>query len=298
MQIAGSPAVTFDTDLRQYNISNQTVNATSLSEPVDVSWRTDQANATDISNSLKANVGIIGTMTLKPQGGTLSDQTIPVQIRLADERTIGRFTLSPGWRTQTWRNIAPYPIKLKNLHVLWVNGNTPAVYTWQLGEKDIPAGSQVKFSAETVPQWLDNEQYARYWLEYEIENCETCHDSVIRSVIHSTVQAQAQQIKFKLLTFFQEFHLSAMVINVRTKQADASGGTVQTLPPIEVTRDAGDYLSAKIYVPPGGAPDFEFQVQIIQEDGKAYESGWQQRSSLLVPIGSSQIREFFPQVTP
>lgn len=298
IQIAGSPAVNFDTDLRQYHISNQTVSATSLSEPLDISWRTDQANATDISNSLKANVGIIGTMTLKPQGGSLSDQTIPVRIRLADERTIGRITLGPGWREQNWRNPAPYPIKLKNLHVLWVNGDIPAVYTWLLGDHQILPGSQAHIHGESVPQWLDNEPYARFWFDYEIETCEPCHESVIRSVIHSTVRPQAQQIKFKLLSFFQEFQLNSMVINVRTKQADAPGEALQSLPAIEVPRDAQDYLSANIYVPAGGAPVFEFQLQVIQADGKSYDSKWQPRGSLLVPIGSSQIRELFPQLVP
>jgi hypothetical protein len=296
LQIEGAPTVDFDTDLRQYNITNQTVNATSLTDPVEVSWRTDQANATDISNSLKANVGIIGKMTLKPRGGTLTDQTIQVRIRLADERTIGRITLQQGWRGRNWTNNTPYPVKLKNLHVLWVNGNTPAVYTWMLGDKEIAPGSQAHFLADAVPAWLDGERYARFWLDYEIENCEPCHDAVLRKIIHSTVQAQAQQIKFKLLSFFQEFHLNSAIINVRTKQADAAGQVLQTLPPIEVGADARDYMSGKIYVPPGESAAFEFQLQLILEDGTLRQSAWLPRSDLIVPIGKAQIRELFPQL--
>jgi hypothetical protein len=296
LQITGSPTVSFDTDLKQYNITNQTVNATSLTEPVDVSWRTDQANATDLSNSLKANVGIIGTMTLKPQGGTLTDQTIPVRIRLADERTLGRFTLTTGWRGRNWTNSTPYPVKLKNLHVLWVNGNTPAVYTWQLGDREIEPGAQAHWIADAIPAWLDGQPYARFWLEYEVENCEPCHDAVLRTIIHSTVQAQAQQIKFKLLSFFQDFHLNSMVINVRTKQADAAGDAVQALPPIEVGADAHDYMSGKIYVPRGESAAFEYQIQLILEDGTLRQSSWMPRSDLIVPIGKSQIKELFPQL--
>ena len=156
------------------------------------------ANATDISTSLKANAGVVGDMILKPKGGVLSDQRIRVSIRLADEKTIGRLTLGQGWRTEKWHNISPYPITLKHLHVLWVNGNTPAVYTWLLGDKEIPPRSQVQFRGEAVPQWLDNEPYARFWLDYEIEQCDSCHDSVIRSVIHSTVQSQAGQLATSL----------------------------------------------------------------------------------------------------
>jgi len=296
LQITGSPTVDFDTDLKQYNITNQTVNATSLTEPVDVSWRTSQANATDLSNSLKANVGIIGKMTLKPQGGTLSDQTIPVRIRLADERTLGRFTLSQGWRSRNWTNTTPYPVKLRNLHVLWVNGNTPAVYTWLLGDREIAPGSQAHFLADAIPVWLDAEPYARYWLEYEIQNCEPCHDAVLRTIIHSTVQAQAQQIKFKLLSFFQDFHLNSMVINVRTRQADAAGEMMQAMSPIEVAQDAHDYMSGKIYVPRGESAAFEFQLQLILEDGTLRQSAWLPRADLIVPIGKSQIRELFPQL--
>jgi hypothetical protein len=296
LPIAAPPTVNFDTDLRQYNITNQTVNATSLTEPVDVSWRTDQANATDISNSLKANVGIIGTMTLKPQGGSLGDQTIPVRIRLADERTLGRFTLTTGWRGRNWTNTTPYPIKLKNLHALWVNNNTPAVYTWTLGDREIPPGMYAKFLADAVPAWLDSERNARMWLDYEVQSCEPCHDAVIRSVIHSTVQAQSQQIKFKLLTFFQEFHLNSMVINVRTRQADPAGDAIQALPPIEVGQDARDYPAAKIYVPRGESAAYEFQIQLILEDGTLRQSAWLPRTDLIVPIGKSQIKELFPQL--
>jgi hypothetical protein len=296
LQITGAPTVDFDTDLKQYNITNQTVSATSLTEPVDVSWRTDQANATDLSNSLKANVGIIGKMTLKPQGGTLSDQTIPVRIRLADERTLGRFTLTQGWRSRNWKNATPYPVKLKNLHVLWVNGNTPAVYTWMLGDREIEPGAEAHLLADAVPAWLDGEPYARFWMEYEVESCDPCHDAVLRTIIHSTVMAQAQQIKFKLLTFFTDYKLNSMVINVRTRQADAAGQTMQNLPPIEVAGDARDYMSGKIYVPPGEAAAFEFQLQLILEDGSLQESAWMPRKDLIVPIGKSQIRELFPQL--
>jgi hypothetical protein len=296
LQIAGSPTVDFDTDLRQYNITNQTVNATSLTEPVDVSWRTNQANATDLSNSLKANVGIIGKMTLKPQGGTLTDQTIPVRIRLADERTLGRFTLGQGWRGRNWKNTTPYPVKLKNLHVLWVNGNTPAVYTWLLGDKEIEPGAEAHLLADAVPAWLDAEPYARFWMEYEVESCDPCHDAVLRTIIHSTVQAQTQQIKFKLLTFFTDYKLNSMVINVRTRQADPSGEMMQTMTPIEVAADARDYMSAKIYVPRGETAAFEYQIQLILEDGSLRESAWMPRKDLIVPIGKSQIRELFPQL--
>lgn len=226
----------------------------------------------------------------------MTEQSIPVRIRLADERTVGRFTLAPGWRGQKWRNISPYPIKLTNLHVMWVNNNVPAVYTWTLGGKEIPARSQVKFNADAVPLWLDNEQNARFWLEYEILNCEPCHDSVIRNVIRSTPQAQSQQIKFKLLTFFEEFNIVALLITVRTKQADPSGESMQMLPAIHTERDAQDYMSANIYLPQGDEPDFEFRLQVITEDGSEYFSDWQQRKTLLVAIGSSQISEFFPQL--
>jgi hypothetical protein len=296
MPITGAPTVNFDTDLKQYNITNQTVNATSLIEPVEVSWRTDQANATDISNSLKANVGIIGEMVLKPQGGTLTDQKVQVRIRLGDERTLGRFALAQGWRGRNWKNVTPYPVKLKNLHVLWVNGNTPAVYTWQLGDREIEPGSEARFLADAVPAWLDSEPNARFWLEYEVENCEPCHDAVIRQVIHSTVQAQAQQIKFKLLSFFADYKLNSMVINVRTKQADPSGEMMQTMTPIEVAGDARDYTSGKIYIPPGEAAAFEYQLQLILEDGTLQESPWMSKKDLIIPIGKAQIKELFPQL--
>ncbi len=296
LPITGAPTVNFDTDLKQYNITNQTVNATTLTEPVEVSWRTDQANATDISNSLKANVGIIGEMVLKPQGGTLTDQKIQVRIRLGDERTLGRFALTQGWRSRNWKNTTPYPVKLKNLHVLWVNGNTPAVYTWMLGDREIEPGAEAHLLADAVPAWLDAEPYARFWMEYEVENCDPCHDAVLRQVIHSTVQAQSQQIKFKLLSFFADYKLNSMVINIRTKQADPSGEMLQTLTPIEVAGDARDYMSGKIYVPPGQAAAFEFQLQLILEDGSLQESAWMPRKDLIVPIGKSQIRELFPQL--
>jgi hypothetical protein len=110
------------------------------------------------------------------------------------------------------------------------------------------------------------------------------------------VQAQAQQIKFKLLSFFQEFHLNSAIINVRTKQADAAGQVLQTLQPIEVGADARDYMSGKIYVPPGESAAFEFQLQLILEDGTLRQSAWLPRSDLIVPIGKAQIRELFPQL--
>lgn len=294
----GSLQVSFDTDLKQYNISNQSISAPNLDEQIDVSWRTDQANATDISNSLKANVGIIGNLKIKPQNGVLPDQDVPVRIRLADERTIGRFTLKTGWRNQNWQNISPYPVKLRNLHVLWVDEakNQAAVYTWQLNDVEIPAKSQVKFDHSKLPAWLDNEPNTRYWIEYEIMSCVPCHEDILKKVIHSTTQAQSQTIRFNLLEIFEANKIVFAGINVRTKQATADGTQVQTMPEIPADKDKQAYNSGKIYVPQGEQPDFEFSLHLVTSDGKEYNSDWVKRNSLNVFIGNSQLKEMFPQL--
>ncbi len=55
-------------------------------------------------------------------------------------------------------------------------------------------------------------------------------------------------------------------------------------------------MSGKIYVPRGETAAFEYQVQLILEDGSLRESAWLPRKDLIVPIGKAQIKELFPQL--
>ncbi len=77
----------------------------------------------------------------------------------------------------------PFPLKLKYIHAFFLskeeNGNTvPFVYSWSLGDKEIPVLASVKFNSSVIPKIVDaNAQ--RIWVEYSVPSCNSCKDKIL-----------------------------------------------------------------------------------------------------------------------
>lgn len=129
-------------------------------DPLEVTWNSDSKTKDDIEVHLIENLGIRGSIRFKPGGESLPVIQLPVRITLSDARTFGKFDLDArDWRTIPWQNSTPYPLKLLRMHrlVLKPAGNKliPTIYSWSLGDIEVPAGAKVTFRASQIPRWLD-----------------------------------------------------------------------------------------------------------------------------------------------
>ena len=296
--------VNFSDELSMYNIDQVSVNvASTIAAPLEVSWKTNRQTADDIVNSLKSNVGVRGKMIIKPQGSKMPDQEVPVRITLADERTLGRFDLdSKTWRHKKWRNITPYPVKLRYMHLLAiekVNGKTiPLIYSWDLNNQEIPSLAQVQFDGTSVPVWLDTYKKAeRVWLDYTVVDCDPCEAEVLQEVVHATSRPSLQKIEFNVLEFFEEMEVEYIDVEVRSIQGDPQGNSLTTLPVIHIDGDAQKFYSTDLFIKEGDNPQFEYRLTLVLKNGRELISDqWMEKSSLRVPLGSYQISEIFPDL--
>ncbi|WEK35049.1 MAG: hypothetical protein P0Y53_21380 [Candidatus Pseudobacter hemicellulosilyticus] len=304
LPISETPVITLGDELKNFGISNVNINNTSsITDPVEFSWMTDGTTATELENLLRANSGIIGKMKIKPQGTTLGVQEIPVRIRLIDENTFGRFNMSPtDFRNKNWRNETPFPVRLKYLHCMVIDKNDqgkdgPIIYSWDLGNTQVPATSQVKFNADTVPTWLDNHKgkQARIWLEYSVvDTCSPCNEGVFRGIVQATSRPQLNDVVFRLLPFFEEYKISYLDVEMKSSQGSPSGSAEVSFPALHITKDSADQVLGKLYLASGVEPAFDYRVTVVTKEGNEMKSAWIRHISLSVPFGSFQLKNLFP----
>src|SRR5207245_892074 len=135
--------VSLGVGLRQYAIPQDKIAIVALSDvlgEIDVSWITDPTTKDMLQLALSEDVGINGSVTFKPTGGAIPSPQIPVTIQLADPGTFG---LLRWRRDEAWRNSTPYPLRLRYLHALMLENNVPIIYSWDLGDREVPPLAQV-----------------------------------------------------------------------------------------------------------------------------------------------------------
>jgi hypothetical protein len=308
LPVSETPVITLGDELKNFGITNVNINnVSSITDPIEFSWLTDGTTAAELENLLRVNSGITGRMKIKPQGGTLPVQEIPVRIRLIDENTFGRFGMTPAeFRNKNWRNETPYPIKLNYIHYMIIDKNrdgkeSPIIYSWDLAEQEVQPKSQVKFDVATIPLWLDNHKGkpARIWLDYSVVNtCTSCNEQVFSSIISSTTRPQLSDVVFRMIDFFDSYQVAYMDVEMKSIQGDPSGRTETNFPIVHITKDKTDYVAGKIYIPNGSEPAFDYRITVVTKNGAEMKSTWIKRNSLNVPFGSYQLEELFPTLKP
>ncbi|MEZ4850418.1 MAG: hypothetical protein R3B93_17775 [Bacteroidia bacterium] len=298
----GAPSVTFSDELSSlYNISADRVSVTATSkitDPIKVSFATDSRTKEEIVVALKENVGLNGSMSIRPAGDSLPTQNIPVNININDEETFGRFDIiSQDWRKDHWMNETPYPVSLNYMHIMVMSeDHSPFIYSWDLGNTGVNSGAKVFFDAQQVPHWLDNyEGKVRMWIEYSVLPCMGCDNQVIADALGGTTGELVKEITFEPLFVLEKTGAAVMRIQVRSVQADPRGQVMKVLPTLDLRSDITTQ-TGPLYVEPGHAPAFEYNLALIMEDGTMYQSSkWIPSNQLTVYLGTKNIQEAIPQ---
>ncbi|TAE53994.1 MAG: hypothetical protein EAZ89_07000 [Bacteroidetes bacterium] len=298
MPLAGSPKVSFKQQFGEA-ISDVQINVSSdFLRPITLSWKMDRVD--DLLSAMFNNIGLNGEIIISPGGENMpSEITIPITLKLDSHETFGLFEPASGWRSG-WTNPAPYPIKLKNLHVLRLdkyNGDEPRVYTWDLGGKEVPEKAKVQFDASLVPAWIDTDPLVKkMWLEYTVVPCISCNNTVKDGLIRGTSGRRVNKIEFTLLTPLSSTGTSLMKIKTRSFQADPNGLSKVQHPTLTVNADNSSVTGGELFVSEGEAVDFEYMIELYKSDGTKYASPvWQRSNSLEVIIGKKQIQEMIPE---
>ncbi|MCB0606549.1 MAG: hypothetical protein H6562_12415 [Lewinellaceae bacterium] len=246
-----------------------------LAEPITISWK--MQNVENLMTALFENVGLSGNLFLAPAGENMPEISIPFNIKLNDPNTFGKFEMDlSSMRSTPWVNYSPYPVVLKNVHVMKTNksGNKAlSVYTWQAGNTQVPPGAQVRFDASSIPAWVDgNASIQRVWLEYEAGACKYCDDRIENDLIGGAKGTRSRKLTFDVFDPLEYTGARMVKVKIRSVQADPNTRSKMDLPTLTITSDGETLDGGTIYVPEGSKPEFEYFLQIIMPDGTIYEA--------------------------
>lgn len=294
MPMAQAPEIAFS-NLGQFDVAAQDISIrapSDLMDPIYISFTTSRID--DLMGMFFNNIGLYGDVIIYPDGeGMPATIRIPFNLKIDDPGTYGRFELTPGSWRNGWQNQADYPVVLSRFNVLKkeLDGRFK-VYTWQMGDKEIPEHAKVSFDGNLVPRWIDsNPNIERIWLDYTVKPCVSCNGTIKEKIIKGTSGSRVQQIGFTVLTPLEFTKAGMMKIRVRSYQADPNGRSKLSLPTLTVTQDGTTHPGGQLFIPEGGTPDFEYMIQLYMADGTKHESeAWQQSHDLEVVIGTTQIQ--------
>ena len=271
-----------------------------LLDPIVLLLTTDRPD--DLLTLLYTDIGLRGDLTISP-AGEVPAQVIPVTIKLDYNKTFGTAELNPlTWRADGWQNNTPYPVILKNVHVMRMEnklGKTvPVVYTWEMGNKELADGSKAKFDGALVPNWLDSDKKVKkMWVEYIVKPCESCNTEVRNSLLNTTVRSEISIVTFEIGDPLEFTGAARMKLKVRSTQLDPNGNQkVERNPPFNVTQDGISLESFQLFVPQGKKPTFEYAVSLVMPDGDIKSSSWVTNAGKTeIGIGRSFIKAQFPE---
>ncbi len=266
---------------------------------IEVSWVTDEITKQNIELVLGRGQGLGGDVTFTLDSEPPSQISIPARVRLADQATFGRI---PWQRENEWRNRTPYPLRLKRLHALIFEDDTPIVYSWQLGDAEVPPEARVAWDASGIPGWLD-QRASRMWVEYAVvEDCAECTRSVMQDITYGAGRARSREnVRIVSLTPLADLGAIELSVRLRSRYFDSEGSELLTGSAVVVDADRGEFDGGRVYLvdrQPGeerpGDPLYEYQVEVVMPDGTIHRppaDRWiaSDRSRLL--IGTVQIEQ-------
>ena len=289
-----SLTISISDDLGRYNVPADRIAVNGLSDVagrLDVSWVTDERTKDFIQEALIENVGINGSVTYAPTGSHLGPRTVPIHLRLADYATFGPF----GWDRTGWRNPTPYPVTLRYLHALrHAAGGPPVVYSWSLRETRVPPGGQVRWSAASVPFWIDAEAQ-KIWIDYTVDaSCKECGANAIAALTGGVSSAGSSQITFHSMTPLSESGAQRILVEVRSRYFDPQGEQTRmrsfVLDADDKDFGVGPFFGSD-HLTSGAGPLFEFRLSLTMPDGEvvAGNAAWVPGDKLWMPIGNRQL---------
>lgn len=293
--MAQSPDVSF-TNLGQFDVEAKDISIrapSDLRDPIYISFST--ARIDDLMGMFFNNIGLYGDVIIYPAGdGMPASIRIPFNLKIDDPGTFGQFELQPtDWRNG-WQNKTDYPVLLSRMNVLRrETSGEYKIYTWKMGDKEIPEKAMVKFDATLVPAWLDTHpSVVKMWLDYTVKPCNSCNGEVKDKIIRGTTGSRVNNIEVTILSPLEFTQGELIKIKLRSYQADPNAREKVNLPTLTVVEDGTTLSGGQIFIPDGASPDYEYFIQVYTKDGTKYESDdWKKMDDLELVIGTTQIRE-------
>ena len=189
-------------------------------DPIVFSLKANDAiDVANVCNFLFGDNGIKGEITIIPDGKAPAEP-INVILKMDDRKTFGTMELNRNtWRANGWKNQMPYPVIVKNLHIMRWESQVPRIYTWQMGNKEITEGTTVKFDAASVPAWIDkSDKIEKMWIEYEVKKCNDCNTEIIELLTKGTSGTIIKPVTIEILDLLAFTKAAKIKVQVQSYQ--------------------------------------------------------------------------------
>lgn len=250
--------------------------ASSIYDPVNANWQTDNLAANEIISALKNNIGINGTVAYRQNDFSFS---APANIRLGHPDNFGAMTPDwADWRNKGWKNKLPYPVQFQHLHVLILNNNArnqqiPCIYSWKITGPDIPPGGQAQFDAAAFPAWLETDKRVlKAWFEYQIAPCTPCTEEVLDALSGGTASSREKWIQVHSLSILKKYKARFLKVTLRSTMADPKGKTAREVTTM-ISQDDQDFNVGPLYAWMDKDVKYEIRLTLVTEE-KSVESAW------------------------
>lgn len=302
MPLDGSPSISIP-QLTNYGVDANDITITvptDFLDPIIISWK-----MRDVGNMLTAifnNLGINGNITLQP-AGDMPEFKIPLKIKLDHNKTFGTFNLTPSqWRNKKWENPTPYPVILKNMHILRIKKqggvSQSNIYTWNMGNQRIEPKGSLTFDATTVPKWIDTDKtIKKIWMEYSVKSCKDC-SSKIRQEIQCVAPDEDLKITYYSNSALSSVNASTIRIETKSIQADPQRVRKMKLRTIALESDSDQKSAGELRLMDDEQMDFEYKIQLVMSDGRVLNSNKWNRSvgKSDIFISEKMLKSLFPNL--
>jgi hypothetical protein len=283
---------------KQFKIEKDSISVTGFSDlasPIQFSLVTDAITKENLQLALTSLLGISGAVKFTSRarnGAKPISLTVPIEMRLADPQSFGARTFD---KDDPLENVAPYPMKLRYLHVLMGNAQ-PTVYTYDLKGTQVAPGQSARVRG--IPEWLNTTpKTLKVWFDYSFVQDDETTQQVLDRVTGGVVGVARAEITFKTLKVMEELGIASILAKVSSKYFDAKA-SAESIKTVELNKDSSSFVVGPLYlvkrsageVRPGD-PLFKYKLTVVLQDGTMKESrDWVEANDLTVFIGKVQLK--------
>jgi hypothetical protein len=295
-----SMAISLKNDIGgQYNIPADKISVTGITDIaglIDFSLSTDPVTKENLQLVLTQGLGINGQVTYQSasdQGAGGLQVTIPLRLKFADPDSFGD---RPFARNVAFQNATPFSQRLKYVNVL-TDDIKPLVYSYDLGDAEVPSGGKITIDGSKIPTWLDTSS-RKMWVDYSVVSDDAqANQKAFEAVTGGVTTVAQSEITFRTLTPLQDTGVALILVTVSSKYFDPKGAT-ESVKTIELNKDSETFKIKPVYLvnrqageDKPGDPLFKFKLTVVKGDGTSQEgTQWTSSNGLTVYIGKTQLQ--------
>ena len=298
LPLRDTPKISFGNSLANFDVSDESVSTnvpTDFLEPIIVSWRMER-RVDDLAGAMMNNIGITGNIEFLPHGDEDKIISVPVKLRVNDIQTFGNMEYTQASTfLNGFQNPLDYPVLLKQLIVMREKTDDEiTIETLPLSDYEVePQAIFASFSQNEKTSLLNGNIIKKLWVDYAIQSCDPCNDSVQSKITGGTSSSRVQNIEVNVLTPLEYAGASSLKLLIKSKQGDPKGKSDVLLPIVNIRQDNQTLSGGALFVSDGSQPNYQYQIVLIKPDGATLMSEWMPSENLFIVVGENTIRDNF-----